>query len=298
MGYTADALVPIKPEHWPAFTAGSAAANDMIDFTDKLCTPFTNMQVAQEYLATSQSDLQFRARLWTVVEDVSTINGMCEMGSTAGSFAAGALSNKIADKYMDEIMDTALTQNLYEELNMEIFKATAKADNRDPATVRGTGTIRQNVPENMKDDLWKRPERNSRPLWGVTDGPDEGELDMGSGPTNPDNSLEGGSSSDSMGQSGKSGSEPSIQPDGIITNEDDKEGGIFARCLEWLFGGGSGDCGTELVPMTPAEIQRRRDEAEDDYYMGSGNSGYCLPPDHPAFNPPMFGTEIMPPPDY
>jgi len=101
----------------------------MIEFANKLCPPFINMQAVQDYLATSQSDTQVRARLWTVVEDVATINSMREMGSTVELFNVSAISTKMADKYVDEIMDTALNHNLAEELKTEIFRATAKEDN-------------------------------------------------------------------------------------------------------------------------------------------------------------------------
>jgi hypothetical protein len=91
----------------------------MNDLSGKLGTPFANIQVAQEYLATAQSDIQHRARLWQVAEDTTTINAMCE-------FAAGAMSNKIADGYMNEMVETELTLNLNEKLNLEIFRVTAK----------------------------------------------------------------------------------------------------------------------------------------------------------------------------
>lgn len=69
-----EALAPINPRRWPAFTAGSAMTSDMPDFRDKLQTPLENLRVAKEYLETAQSDLQWRARLWQVAEDTTTIN--------------------------------------------------------------------------------------------------------------------------------------------------------------------------------------------------------------------------------
>ena len=47
----AEALVPLNPYRWPAFAVGSAAASDLPDLEGKLGTPFSNLQVAQEYLA-------------------------------------------------------------------------------------------------------------------------------------------------------------------------------------------------------------------------------------------------------
>lgn len=38
---------------WPAFIAGSASASDILEFSDKIETPFKNLLVAKEYLETS-----------------------------------------------------------------------------------------------------------------------------------------------------------------------------------------------------------------------------------------------------
>ena len=46
----------------------------MNDLSGKLGTPFANLQVAQEYLATAQSDVQYRSRLWRISEDTVTLN--------------------------------------------------------------------------------------------------------------------------------------------------------------------------------------------------------------------------------
>lgn len=115
---------------------------------------------------------------------------------------------------MNEMVETELTKNLNEELNMEIFRATAKENQRDPDTVRGTGTIRQNVPEYMKGDICDRPKRNERPPeWGDTGGLyEEG---LGSGPLKPNDSPDGGSSSDSTGLLSELRSEQNISRDAI-----------------------------------------------------------------------------------
>ena len=291
-----EGLVPLNPYRWPSFTAGSAAASDMNDLSGKLGTPFTNLLVAQEYLATAQSDVQYRGRLWQVSEDTVTLNAICELGGEPGAFVAGAMSNKIADEYMNEMVETELTKNLNEELNMEIFRATAKENSRDPGTVRGAGTIRQNVPEYMQGDICDRPKRNERPPeWDDTGGLDEEGL--GSGPLKPNGSPDGGSSSDSKGPLGGLGSEQIISPD-AISDQDDKSGGIFARCFGWLgFGAGADPC-FDQTPISPYEAERLREQAENDFYMGGSSGGMCgLDIDHPAYNPPMFSGDIMLPPD-
>jgi hypothetical protein len=49
-------------------------STDMPEFGDKIKTPFENLVVAKEYLETSQSDIQWRARVWQVAEDTTTVN--------------------------------------------------------------------------------------------------------------------------------------------------------------------------------------------------------------------------------
>jgi len=160
----AEALVPINPSRWPDFTAGSAFASDMPEIGDKIQTPLDNLRVAKEYLETSQSDIQWRDRVWQVAEDTTTINLSCEFGKDTGSFGAGAMANKIADRYMDEMIETCATLNSQEKLNDEFFKLVAKGRGIDPGSVRGTGVTREFVPPFMQGDLCDRPERNARPF--------------------------------------------------------------------------------------------------------------------------------------
>ncbi|MDX5585574.1 MAG: hypothetical protein QNK20_11805 [Aureibaculum sp.] len=158
-----EALAPINPRRWPAFMAGSAMGSDMPDLQEKLQTPFNNLIVAKEYLETSQSDTQWRDRLWQFTEDTMTINAASELGGYAGSFAAGATANKIADGYMEEMVITEVTKNEQEKLNLEIFKQTARDKGIDVSEVRGTGVMREFVPDFMQEDICDRPERKSRP---------------------------------------------------------------------------------------------------------------------------------------
>lgn len=159
----ADALAPINPRRWAAFTAGSSMASDMPDIKDKLQTLFDNLRVAKEYLETSQSDLQWRDRLWQIAQDTTTINIASELGGDVGSFGAGAASNKIADGYMDEMVVTEGTKNEQEKLNLEMFKQTAREQGKDVSKVRGTGLMREFVPDFMQEDICECPERNSLP---------------------------------------------------------------------------------------------------------------------------------------
>lgn len=63
----AEALIPLNTRRWPAYLAGIAMASDMLEFGDKVATPFTNLITAKGYLETSQSDVQWRDRFWKVV---------------------------------------------------------------------------------------------------------------------------------------------------------------------------------------------------------------------------------------
>lgn len=155
-------LVPINPYRWPGHAIGSAMASDMPDFLDKIKTPLDNLQVVREYLATSQSDIQYRSRAWKVAEDLALINIIAETNDL-GPFATGMMANQFANWYMDEMIQTQVSRNDREELNLQIFKEVAREDGRDPLKIRGTGTIRENVPDYMKEDICKRPERKARP---------------------------------------------------------------------------------------------------------------------------------------
>lgn len=135
----------------------------MPEVNDRLKTTFYNLLVAKEYLKTSQSDIQWRDRLWKLSKDTFIINVASETFGNVGSFGAGAASNKIADKYMDEMVLGEVNKNMNEKLNLEIFKETAREQGIDVSKVRGTGLIREFVPDYMQEDICKRPERNARP---------------------------------------------------------------------------------------------------------------------------------------
>ena len=302
--YVADALVPLNVARWPSFIAGSTANSDMPDLSGKLGTPFANLQVAQKYLSTAQSDAQYRCRLWQLAEDTATINAICEIANEPGSFAAGAMANEIADQYMDEMVETEVTKNLNEELNMEIFRATAGEQQRDPQTVRGTGTIRQNVPDYMRGDLCDRPKKGEeRPLeWNDSGGLDEDGLGSGSkpNPLRPNGSPNGNarSLSDSISSSDTLGPDQDISSNQLNSNNDEETGGFFARCFGWLGSGGGGaeSCLDPSLSSCPAENLY---EQPEEFYMdmGGSSSGMCLEIDHPAYSPPAFCGEFISPPD-
>ena len=50
-------------------------------------------------------------------------------------------ANKITNNYVDEMIETVVTTNKQEELNMEIFKQTAREKDLDPSKVRGLKEI-------------------------------------------------------------------------------------------------------------------------------------------------------------
>lgn len=309
----AEALIPINPRRWPAFNAGSAMASDMPDIGDKIKTPFDNLLVAKEYLETSQSDIQWRARFWQVTEDTTSINMACELGGEVGSFGAGATSNKIAEGYMNEMIDSAVSMNRQEELNFEIFKQTAREQNMDIYKVRGTGVAREFVPKYMQGDLCEHPERNARPQsWENNDSwTDDGIcFDYSKNPNTPINPSDGveldlpNSNPDSSNYS-----------DGPISNTEnsDENGGIFGKIFDFLGFGGADASSSDIVSLScstlsPDDVERQREQVEKRMmgWWGDDDDGMCaggidpllgLDPSHPSLNPPMFLNESIPPPD-
>lgn len=291
-----EALVPINPYKWESYVVGSASASDMPEIGDKLKTPFSNLEVAKEYLQTAQSDVQWRDRFWKLAEDTVKINEACELGGEVGSFGAGIAANKIADSYVEEMVETEITKNLQEELNLEIFKTVSLEKGLDPKEVRGAGVLREFVPQYMKEDICNRPERNERPLgWDSNGGLDEDGL--GSGSSGPKNSPNDGSGTE--GKFGRSGYNSNIFPDNPMTDEPEEDGGIFAKCLGWLgccFGAPSPNSYYESSTMCPSELEKAREEAENSVYTGYCGGNYDLPPvGHPSLNPPLFFPEQLPP---
>ena len=293
----AEALVPLNPYRWGPYGAGSISASDMPEIGDKLKTPFSNLQVAKEYLETAQSDVQWRDRFWKLAEDTVTINGACEFGNEVGSFGAGAAANKIADLYMNEMVETEITKNLQEKLNLEIFKSVSVEKNLDPKQVRGTGIIREFVPESMKEDICIRPERNERPVgWDSSGGLQEDGL--GSGSSGPKNSPNDGSYTGSeVGGSG-SGYNSNLFLYNKITDHPEYDDGIFAKCLDWLgccFGAPSPNSYYESSTMCPSEGKKVREEAEKSMCTGYCGGIYDLSPvDHLSCNPPLWFPEQLP----
>ncbi len=305
-----EALIPLNPRRWPAFDAGSAVASESPEIIDKVLNPLDNLRVAVEYLETSKSDVQWRARFWTVCEDTLTINTACEVGGDAGSFMAGVSSNKIAEKYMDEMIDNQISTNKQEELNFEIFKQVAREQGVNVDTVRGTGLTREYVPEYMKGDIFDRPDRNARPTWDNNGGLEDDGIGPHFRPSNPVNPSNDDGSLNLPRQS--SYNSPSYS-DESISNINKDDGNIFSKLWDSLgLGGNSANPGgttCESQFSTPQlsteEADRMRDKAERALlgWLFDGDGGgavqpMCNPdPSHPSNNPPLFLPEMIPPSD-
>jgi len=200
---------------------------------------------------------------------------------------------------MNEMVETEITKNLQEELNLEIFKTVSLEKGLDSKEVRGTGVIREFVPEYMKEDICTRLERNERPLgWDNSGGLEEDGL--GSGSSGPKNSPNDGSGTGS--EFGESGYNSNLSPDDIntMTNKPEEEGGgIFAKCLGWLgccFGAPSPNSYYESSTICPSELEKAREEAENSMYNGyCGGNCYLPSVDHPYCNPPLWFPEQLPP---
>ncbi len=143
----------------------------------------------------------------------------------------------------------------------------------------------------MKGDLCDRPENERPSEWDDKGGLDEEGL--GSGPLKPNRSPDGGSSSDSKSPLGGGGSKQIISSD-AMSDQDDESGGIFAKCFGWLGFGTGGDQCLDQTSISPYEAERLPKQAEDNFYGG----GACLLEiDYPAYNPPLFSSETILPPD-
>ena len=104
----------------------------------------------------------------------ATINIASVIGGDVGAFVAGAISNKIADGYMEEMIMSEVNMGPQEKLNMEIFKQTARERGIPTSEVRGTGVMREFVPEFMREDICERPAEDVHPTsWTETDYPSE-----------------------------------------------------------------------------------------------------------------------------
>jgi hypothetical protein len=134
----------------------------VVENQDKLDTPLANLLTTREYLETPKTDLQWRHRFWKVCRDVAVVNTASEIGGDAGAFIAGVVSNKIADGYMNEMVMAEVNKSPQEELNLEIFKQTAREKGMNVSEVRGTGVMREFVPEFMKGDICPRSEEDAR----------------------------------------------------------------------------------------------------------------------------------------
>lgn len=307
----AKALVPLNPIRWPAFDAGSALVSENQEIVDKILNPLDNLRVAAEYLETSKSDVQWRARFWPVFEDTGTINAVCEVGGDAGSFMAGVSSNKIAEKYMDEIINDQITISTQEELNLEIFKQVAREQGVNVATIRGTGLTREYVPEYMKGDIFDRPDRNARPnTWDNNGGLEDDGIGSYFRPSNPVNPSNDDGALNLPQE--PSNSSPSYS-DERISNINKDDGNIFCKLLDFLGfesnsvnpGGTTCESQFSSPQLSTEEVDRMRDKSERvllgwlfDGDGGGAVQSMCNPdPSHPSNNPPLFFPEMVPPSD-
>lgn len=168
--FFAEALIPGNPNYWPAHMLGSSIYDESPDLKDRMSRPIENLKGIEFYLETSQSDVQYRDRLWKVKRDTAIVNALCEYGGHPGAVVSGRLANMYADQYVDEQMETRISLTKEEEINLAIFKDVAINQNIDPEVVVGTGLFRQFVPEYMKNDLCNRPDRLERPSTALEDG--------------------------------------------------------------------------------------------------------------------------------
>lgn len=157
-------LIPfINIETLLQFIIGSGVSSQETDSYMRFTQALDNIENARFYIESSKSDAQYRFRLFRIGRDTFIINVVALNGSNF-AFSAGVLANQIAEDYLKQIFETDYDLREVEKLNMEIFKAVAAEQGRDPNNVIGTGLLRENVPEYMKELLYRIPdEEDSRP---------------------------------------------------------------------------------------------------------------------------------------
>lgn len=204
------------------------------------------------------------------------------------------------------MVENTVSINKQEELNLQIFKQTAKEQGIDPNKVYGTGVAREFVPEYMKGDICERPERNSRPnSWGNNGGFTDDGIIMDSNSKKPNSGSPANDGGSLSGPFENNFDSSSYSAESSSNNNDiddiDYPNTIFGRMancfldflgLGFRFCEGSGSGGSETnlqcgPSPSPIEAERKCEEAEQT--LGGGgilliNSDIS----HPSNNPPPY----------
>ena len=240
-----EALAPVNPARWMAWSAGNGFAAIEANspptnrvFGTGISAGGDTLHSMYDFLDSSYSDVQYRDRLWRMVEDTAIVNTMCEVGGDPGAFLAGIYAHNKAEEYELERAETMLTISPTEQLNLLRYQQYAKESSYlQEDLVQGTGIFREYVPEFMRSDLCHRPERNSRP----------GELDEpfdppftgtgnGKGPTGPVNNNGDGSGIwwDSNENSNSRNPDRSSNSKNIDASTPDDKPSIWGKALDFL----------------------------------------------------------------
>jgi hypothetical protein len=158
---------------------------------------------------------------------------------------------------------------------------------------------REFVPEYIQEDICQRPERNLRPQpWEDTDRwTDDGICFDYSKPNNPTNPSDSEGielnlpNSDSNLSNCSDAQIPNTEPSG-------ENGSIFGKFFNFLGGSITPE---PMSTLSPDDIDREQEEVEKRmmcwgwWPMGRSDDS-CIDITHPAYNPPMFLGEYIPPP--
>ena len=88
---------------------GSSIYDESPDLKDRISRLLENLKGIEFYLETSQSDVQYRDRLWKVKRDTAIVNALCEYRGYPGAVVSGRLANMYAYQYVDEQMETRIS---------------------------------------------------------------------------------------------------------------------------------------------------------------------------------------------
>lgn len=100
---TADAILPIAPQHIPAWYLGQSMGCNDINLADRGMVPFHNLGFVHDYISSSSTQKEYACRIKTVLEDTAMVNTLCGLGDQIGAFSAGAFVNAKVEHYLREM---------------------------------------------------------------------------------------------------------------------------------------------------------------------------------------------------
>lgn len=140
-----EALVPLNPHRYGPYIIGALLGSRYPNVEDKFSQPTDNFGAMQEFLTTSPTDAIYNDRFRTVIKDLFSVNGMCEIDGYAGSVAVGMFASNKADEYTASTaiaVDAELNLSQGQKIIRCIYRGKAIEEGRKVPMVWGTGTFK------------------------------------------------------------------------------------------------------------------------------------------------------------